>query len=864
MSAAPPSKQGKKEKPAKDVADAAEQYEGTPAAGEVSAEQANDAATGAAAANAGGEDGEASELVRYSFDSTLQSNHTAQRSAARSQRASEPADRSLLADASRFSSLSLLFCCAVLANIKTAQMTNGLRHGDHQRYRQYCSRRLRRIRVGLDCTQSKREFKPQAITPATVTDVRYLALVLVQAERSWAYAMQLKNDMTAETQRKRFHLLKRLTKAAQSAKLLVELCAARADTRTQLQAEAYSAWLSASVLFERNAHDKALALFLHAKEVYDKLGSIGGSSMQILCEERVANLQDSIRFSKYMLRHKAGAAAQEDDADDASIGELAVAGGNELLAAKLETLRQEKLMQQAQSLDTVEWQGKTVPVSSEKLRLSFVEARNLKQQLDKALETVNAAAASAASASSSSSSAAPAPESKDPSSSSEEAPNLSSLFQRLFGCYDDALKVLRDALLEPKMLEAHKAHLLALQQYATAQRLEVQIQRNQNFVSNLVAQLQQQEAHPKAFAHRRKTKPDEAVVLYEKLLANLTELNEIAQANKNQSESKMLTLRATATKALRVFFLAESYRRIRKFTESYLLYSRALETAEEFEKLAAKSGAEAETAAVTADRARMQTLKREALNLRGQVHAQALLASAEASAKVAQSAAAAQNVKIGGEGGAAVVVSVAPPALTLATRLDQYDAGEVGAQYALLDFPPSFQSAPAKPILFDLAFNAISYPDISARAAQKKAAPAPAAAAAAAAPAPAAKQTQAQKAPAAAASAAASAPAKQPTKATKQPEPEPEEEEEEEEEQEESEEESPSPAPAAAKPAAKPASAPAAKKVIAPPGESKADKAARERREKEEAEKARLKAEAEAAKKGGWGLGGLVGKMFGR
>ena len=722
------------------------------------------------------------------------------------------------------------------------------------RYRQYCSRRLRRIRVGLGCTQSKREFKPQTITPATVTDVRYLASVLVQSERCWAYAMQLKNDMTAETQRKRFHLLKRLTKAAQSAKLLVELCGARADTRTQLQAEAYSAWLSASVLFERNAHDKALALFLHAKEVYDKLGSIGGSSMQILCEERVANLQDSIRFSKYMLRHKAGSAAQEDDAaDDASIGELAAAGGNELLAAKLETLRQEKLLQQAQSLDTVEWQGKTVPVSSEKLRLSFVEARNLKQQLDKALELVNdATAAASASSASSSSSSAPVPEAKE---SSEEAPNLSSLFQRLFGCYDEALKVLRDALLEPKMLEAHKAHLLALQQYATASRLEVQIQRNQNFVSNLVAQLQQQEAHPKAYAHRRKIKPDEAVVLYEKLLANLVELNEIAQANKNAGESKLLTVRITATKALRVFYLAESYRRIRKFTESYLLYSRALETAEEFDKLAAKLGAGAESAAVSADRARMQTLKRDALNLRGQVHAQALLASAEASAKVAQQSAAAQNVKIG-DGGAAVVVSVAPPALTLATRLDQYDAGEVGAQYALLDFPPSFQSAPAKPILFDLAFNAIQYPDISARAAGKKTQAPAATAAAAAAPAqPAAKQ-QVQKAPAAAASAPASK--QQPAKAAKQPEPEPEEEEEEQEESEE--EESPAPA---AKPT-KAAAAPASKKVIAPPGESKADKAARERREKEEAEKARLKAEAEAAKKGGWGLGGLVGKMFGR
>lgn len=299
-------------------------------------------------------------------------------------------------------------------------------------FSQYCSRRLRRIRVGLGFTHHKRDFKKKDIDASLVTDVRYLAMPLIQSERCWSYAMQLKNDMTPETQRKRVHLLKRLNKAATWAALLEQLCAARADTRTQLQAEAYASWLAGSVLFERNLHDKALAKFLHAKQVYDKLGSIGGSAVQILCEERVANLEDSIRFSKYCLRHAKGAAA-DDDEDDA-IGDLA-SSGNELLAAKLETLRQEKLLAQAQSLDTVEWQGKTVPVSNEKLRLCFVEANNLHKQLDKAIESAPAATASASASGAAASSAA-----KD-DASEEEPTNLSSLYSKLFGAYDEALKV---------------------------------------------------------------------------------------------------------------------------------------------------------------------------------------------------------------------------------------------------------------------------------------------------------------------------------------------------------------------------------------------------------------------------------------
>ena len=37
----------------------------------------------------------------------------------------------------------------VLSTIKNSQMQNGLRHGDYQRYRQYCSRRLHRLRKSL-------------------------------------------------------------------------------------------------------------------------------------------------------------------------------------------------------------------------------------------------------------------------------------------------------------------------------------------------------------------------------------------------------------------------------------------------------------------------------------------------------------------------------------------------------------------------------------------------------------------------------------------------------------------------------------------------------------------------------------------
>ena len=66
---------------------------------------------------------------------------------------------------------------------------------------------------------------------------RFLLLPLVNAERAWAYAMQLRHLANTEP-RKRFHLIKRLKKAALHAAALAELCQHDiCDVRTKLEAQ---------------------------------------------------------------------------------------------------------------------------------------------------------------------------------------------------------------------------------------------------------------------------------------------------------------------------------------------------------------------------------------------------------------------------------------------------------------------------------------------------------------------------------------------------------------------------------------------------------------------------------------------------
>lgn len=159
-------------------------------------------------------------------------------------------------DSKHLVNIKLIF--SVLNIIKTSQNHHGLRHGDYQRYRYwystpyslrlYCSRRLRRIRRSLKFTHGKVKFTKKTVDASVVTNMRFsspfgcvnvfrfLLLVLVSAERCWSYSMQLKDEL-ADNARARVQMHKKLKKAAQYATKLEELCNAKADKRTILEAE---------------------------------------------------------------------------------------------------------------------------------------------------------------------------------------------------------------------------------------------------------------------------------------------------------------------------------------------------------------------------------------------------------------------------------------------------------------------------------------------------------------------------------------------------------------------------------------------------------------------------------------------------
>jgi len=198
-----------------------------------------------------------------------------------------------------------IFTVEILKEIKEAQQQHGLRHLDYQRYRSYCSRRLQRLRKTLNfqCRgNNTRRYLKREIDIQVCEDSKILLIPLFQAERAWAYAMQLKQEANTKP-RKRFHLANRLRKAAKIAAELEKLSdSERCDARTKLEAQGYNSLIQGQFCFEAHKWKESLAHFTVSKKIYEKLSAaLKGDDSQIFYSVKVEEITPNIRYCNYNL-----------------------------------------------------------------------------------------------------------------------------------------------------------------------------------------------------------------------------------------------------------------------------------------------------------------------------------------------------------------------------------------------------------------------------------------------------------------------------------------------------------------------------------------------------------------------------------
>ncbi|XP_056265620.1 signal recognition particle subunit SRP68 [Pseudoliparis swirei] len=546
----------------------------------------------------------------------------------------------------------------ILQIIKESQQQHGLRHGDYQRYRGYCSRRMRRLRKTLGFRMGNRhKFIGKKITVEMLSDSRYLLLVLMEAERAWSYAMQLKQEANTEP-RKRFHLLARLRKAAKHSEKLEKLCESpRVDAKTKLEAQAYTSYLTGMVVFELQEWKLAMEAFNKCKTIYEKLASAFTEELAVLYRQRVDEISPNIRYCAYNI------------GDQNAINDLMqmrlTGGGGGMMAEKLEALITQARTKQAATMSEVEWRGRSVPVKIDKARIFLLGLADNEAAI---AQTAN-----------------------------EETKEH--LYETLLAECRDTIQAVREELKsEAKQRERGSegdggkvSNLQFLHSYLTYIKLCTLVKRNESMAHTLQAKLKE----PEADESKRGARPQDLIRLYDIILQSLAELSTLQGLEDDHTFQKEVSLKTLVYKANRCFFIAQSYVLVKKWSEALVLYERVLKYATEVQS-------------------KTKNLKNSLEDL---PDVQELIAEVNAEKYSLQAAAILDTEETADVSSQQQVKDNTP----LCDRLETFrlEPSLVGKQPNLVQFPPDFQPIPCKPLFFDLALNHVAFPSLDDKVEQK-------------------------------------------------------------------------------------------------------------------------------------------------
>ncbi|EXC54207.1 hypothetical protein L484_001395 [Morus notabilis] len=561
------------------------------------------------------------------------------------------------------------FSINVLQLLKSAQMQHGLRHGDYTRYRRYCTARLRRLYKSLKLTHGRGKYSRRPITEATVTEVRVLHRVLYTAERAWSHAMEKRQLSDGPNARQRIYLIGRLRKAVKWATLFSQLCATKGDSRTSLEAEAYASFMKGSLLFEQDQNwETALMNFKSARAVYEELRKYGDLENQVLCRERVEELEPSIRYCLHKLGKsnlQTSELLQIDEMEGPAL---------DLFKAKLEAVMAETRSQQAASMTEFHWLGHKFPISNAKTRVAILKAQELEKDLH------------------------------GPTAETLPGDKRLAIFDKIFTAYHEARSCIRSDLVSAGSSENVKDDLNGLDKAVSAVLGLRTIERNQLLVSIAKSKLTRQRDDK----NEKATKPEELVRLYDLLLQNTADLSDLISSGRDRKPEEVAfaeecALKSLAFRAERCFFLGKSYSLAGMRKEAYALYTRARSLAEDALQKFQATG--------TGDQAMVKELKVLCEECRSNIcieHATGIMEELKAPENLSKKI---SNISLTG---AAKKVEK-----FLLEKLEMYESavGNSTVKNAprIEAFPPAFRAIPRNPIVLDLAYNFIDFPSLENR-----------------------------------------------------------------------------------------------------------------------------------------------------
>ncbi|KAG0229753.1 signal recognition particle subunit srp68 [Actinomortierella wolfii] len=576
------------------------------------------------------------------------------------------------------------FSLDILSLTNEARNAYGLRRQEYGRYRHHCTQRLHRMRKALGVTHGKdKTYTKRPITAETLTNEKFLHLVLFQAERAWGYAMEIKAISVAwDDPRKQQHYINRLKKAAQHAQALEALCSAKhgkVDLRTTLDAQAYSALMAGYVLFEKQEWQGALEKFSAARAIYDKLSHAGTPHQEALYHAAMDEIDPNIRFCGYRLRLAKDGVVDVEELVKMSASNKA--SGSDVLLREIDHLIAQTRQEKASEVDSIEWRDKKIPLRNPKLASAIVSAQ------ETAKELVNA----------------------------ETTDAKMEAFDKILQAYAEADKLVKKALKEDAIAaakvkssksEQNTADLNLLATYISLSSLSHAIDRNMLLAKDIYNKLEGDAARTESNAD---VQYQNLVKAYDNVVQNLAEIRQLSGVASDHQLAAEVDNKLTYYKGWRCFFTATAYAKLSRHVEAIALFDRAQTYATEVRSGLARLPRSAVTNghqdAFHVTEQELADLESKIRGRKCQVHAAWYLEHGHQQ----ENADAALNDQLSSM--SLDEKSLDEPALI--KRLDTYPSSITSKAHPrvphLVDFPPALEPIPAKPLFFDIAYNHMEY-----------------------------------------------------------------------------------------------------------------------------------------------------------
>ncbi|KAF9161771.1 signal recognition particle subunit srp68 [Actinomortierella ambigua] len=576
------------------------------------------------------------------------------------------------------------FSLDILSLTNEARNAYGLRRQEYGRYRHHCTQRLHRMRKALGVTHGKdKTYTKRPITAETLTNEKYLHLVLFQAERAWGHAMEIKAISVAwDDPRKQQHYINRLKKAAQHAQALEALCSAKegkVDLRTTLDAQAYAALMTGYVLFERQEWQGTLEKFSAARAIYDKLSHAGTPHQEALCHAAMDEIDPNIRFCGYRLRLAKDGVVNVEELVKMSASNKG--SGSDVLMREIDHLIAQTRQEKALEVDSITWRDRKIPLRNAKIASAIVSAQETAKEVATA-ETTDA---------------------------KMEA------FDKILQAYAEADKLVKKALKEDAIAaakvkssksEQNTADLNLLSTYISLSSLSHAIDRNMLLAKDIFNKLEGDEARTEKNVD---VQYQNLVKAYDNVVQNLAEIRQLPGVASDHQLAAEVDNKLTYYKGWRCFYTATAYAKLSRHVEAIALFDRAQTYATEVRSSLARlprsavSGSSQDAFHVTEQE--LAELESKIRGRKCQVHAAWYLEHGhqqEDTDGALNDQLSSMNLD---------EKSLDEPALI--KRLDSYPTSITSKAHPrvphLVDFPPALEPIPAKPLFFDIAFNHMDY-----------------------------------------------------------------------------------------------------------------------------------------------------------